>query len=417
MNSSATAPDAPPASRAKTAGTLFIGGGALLLLTSACVVLAFMVIPFTQNANALSVNTALLSVAAILIGYGALLLAIGRGLRHDSLRAPFWLPSPWIFLGALCAVLVLGQLVLTLNVASAYLFPIWHVLASLLFPLAVLAYATQRLARVSTRSVLAQFTWGGLVTIGLALVLELIIGGVLALLALLGIAFVLGPGAVNEIAQALRTVPTDMERVAEIIFEKPFSAVIAGSAAFLMIVILVPLLEELLKSTGAAFLMFRRVRAAFLPARGNAILWGLAAGAGYAFSENMLNGQGTLNNPDSLTGIWASAMILRAGTSLMHMIATATVCVGWYEALVAHKRARLPLLLAAAVLAHAIWNTSALLLAGVSMTRTASVPLASVSTILTVLVLGLLGFLFAGGLFWLRALIRWAQRAPVSSQT
>lgn len=394
-----------------------IWGGAVLVASSLCAGAVFIAVPFLAQPDALAANTAVLSVAAILLIYGALLVWIGRAFQTNRLRAPLRLPSPYLLLGALALVFAVGQGVLFANVLPALLFPVWHVLASLLFPLAILSFAAQRLDAASARSVLAQFTWGGLVTISLALVLELVIGGLLALLALFGIALVLGPDAVSEIARAFAQVPTNTGRIIEIVFQQPLSVVIAGGAALLLIVIFVPLLEELLKSAGVAILLRRRVRAHFLPTRGNAVLWGLAAGAGYAFSENMLNGQGTLNDPNSLTGFWAGAMILRAGTSLMHMITTATVAAGWYEAFIARRPIRLPLLLLAAVLAHAIWNTSALLLAGVSATRTADTPLASVSMLLTGLALGLLAFLFVGGVFWLRVLLQWARRNPLSQPT
>ena len=392
---------------------LFLGVGALLLLVSLCAVVTFFAVPFLARQDALALNTAVLSVAAILMVYGALLILIGRALRGDTLRAPFRLAPPHVFLGALFAVLVVGQVILVSNVAPAYLFPLWHVLASLLFPLAVLAYVTPRLDAVSTRSVLAQFAWGGLVTIGLALVLELVIGGFLAILAVLGLAVVLGSDDIAELWRAFSAVPPDMQRIAEIVLREPLSMLIVGATAFTLIVILVPLLEELLKAAGPAIMIARRVRHTFAPTRGNALLWGLAAGAGFAFSENMLNGQGTLNNPDSVTGIWAGAMLLRAGTSMMHLITTATVAVGWYEALAQRKFVRLPLLLLVAVLMHAIWNSAALLLASVTASSGAGTPLADFSVVLSSIVLGLLAFLFVGGLFWLRALLQWARRSAV----
>lgn len=409
-----TVSETPLAPRPSPTARILIIVGGLLVAAGVCAAGVFLVVPFLARPDALAANTAVLSIAAILSVYGALLVLIGRALRNNRWRAPFQLPSPYLLLGAYFLVLIIGQGVLFAGIMPALLFPIWHVLASLLFPLAVLAFAAPRLEAVSIRSVLAQFTWGGLVTISVALILELVIGGGLALLALLGIAVVLGQDAVAEIAKAFTQVPTDTGRIIEIVFQQPLSVAIAGGAAFLMIVILVPLVEELLKSAGVAIALARRRRANFLPARGNAVLWGLAAGAGYAFSENMLNGQGTLNDPNSLTGFWAGAMTLRAGTSLMHMITTATVAAGWYEALVARRPIRFPLLLLAAVLAHAIWNTSALLLAGVSTTRTADTPLASLSTVLSILALGLLAFLFVGCVFWLRALLHWARRSPNS---
>lgn len=413
MTTETAPPVSSPPQQSSTAGILVVVG-AILLAASVCAIGVFFVLPFLARPDALASNTAVLSIAAILLIYGALLVLIGRALRTNRWRGPFHLPSPYLLLGVFFVVLAVGQAVLFGNVVPAFLFPIWHVLASLLFPLAVLSFSARRLAPVSERSVLAQFTWGGLVTISTALVLELVIGGFVALLALLGIALVLGPDAMQEIIKAFAQTPTDTGRIIEIVFQQQLSAVIAGGTALLLIVILVPFLEELLKSAGTAILLARRVRANTLPLRGNAVLWGLAAGAGYAFSENMLNGQGTLNDPSSLTGFWAGAMTLRAGTSLMHMITTATVAAGWYEALVARRPIRLPLLLAAAVLAHAIWNTSALLLAGVTAVRNASTPLASMSTLLSVLTLGLLAFLFVGCLFWLRALLQWSSPNPTS---
>ncbi|MBI4673057.1 MAG: PrsW family intramembrane metalloprotease [Chloroflexi bacterium] len=401
--------------RVRSLAVISLGVGALLLVVSACVVVTFLVVPFLLRQDALAVNTAVLSIAAILIVYGALLILIGRALEQDKLRAPFRLPAPYWILGAFFLVLILGQIILVVDAAPAYLFPLWHVLASLLFPLAALAYATQQVDFVSTRSVLAQFAWGGLVTIALALVLELVIGGFLAILALLGLAVVLGPDEIAELLRALRTVPTDTQRIGEIVLREPLSALIAGGTALTLVVILVPLLEELLKGAGAAILIVRRTRSGSVPTRGNVLLWGLAAGAGFAFSENMLNGQGTLNNANGLTGIWAGAMILRAGTTMMHLVATATVAIGWYQALVEHKLIRLPLLLLVAVLMHAIWNSAALLLAGVSASTGAGTRLADFSVLLGALVLGLLAFLFVGCLFWLRALLQWARRSADST--
>ncbi len=394
---------------------LFLGVGALLLLVSACAVVTFFVVPFLAHQDALALNTAVLSVGAILIVYGALLILIGRALRDDTWRAPFHLAPPYLFLGAFLVVLVIGQAILVSNVAPAYLFPLWHVLASLLFPLAVLAYVTPRVDAASTRSVLAQFVWGGLVTIGLALVLELAIGGFLAILAVFGLAIVLGPDDIAELWRAFSAAPPDLQRITEIVLREPLSTLIVGGTAFTLVVILVPLLEELLKAAGPAIMIARRVRNEFPPTRGNVLLWGIAAGAGFAFSENMLNGQGTLNNADSVTGIWAGAMLLRAGTSMMHLITTATVAVGWYEALAQRKFIRLPLLLLVAVLMHAIWNSAALLLAGVTASARAGTPLADFSVVLSALVLGLLACLFVGGLFWLRALLQWARRPAITT--
>lgn len=392
-------------------------GGSLLVAASLCAGGVFLVVPFALQTDTLAANTAVLSIASILLIYGALLVWVGRALRDNRLRAPFRLPAPSIVLGALFLTLAIGQTILFANILPALWFPIWHVLASLLFPLAVLSFSARRLDAVSIRSVLAQFTWGGLVTVGLALILELIVGVFLMLLAALGIAAILGPSALDNLVQTFTRAPTDIEQLVEIILQRPLAIFIAGGAALLWVILLVPLMEELLKAIGVAFLLRRRARQALWPTRGNAVLWGLAAGAGFAFSENLLNGQGALNNPNAQTGAWASAMILRAGTSLMHMVMTATVAVGWHEALVARHPIRLPLLLLAAMLAHAIWNTVAVLQGSVSVARTADTPLASASTVLSVLTLALLALLFIGYIYWLRALLQWARHDADSIST
>jgi len=386
--------------------------GGVLIAASVCLGVFFLIVPFFAQANALATNTAVLSFATILALYGALLLLLERALHTGRWREPLRLPSPYLLLGAYFLALAVGQVVLIVNLVPAFLFPVWHILASLLFPLAILSFAARRLDACSTRSALAQFTWGGLVTIGSAFVLELALGGIVALLALLGLAVVLGQDTLGEIARALTQTTTDAERAIELLFQYPVAAIIAGGAAFGLIVVLVPLMEELLKAAGVAILVARRVRAHFLPTRGNALLWGLAAGAGYAFSENMLNGQSAVSDPNGFGGFWAGAMLLRAGTSLMHMLTTATVAVGWYEALVARRPMRLLLLLGAAALGHALWNSFALVLAGAMTARTTDTPFASASTLLTGVAASLLGLLFVGSIFWLRALLQWARRRP-----
>ncbi len=384
-----------------------LGVGALLLVSSVCAVVTFLLAPLLRSENTLGENTAVGSIAAVFVGYGAVLALTGLGLVKARGTAPFYLPSPVLVFGAFLVVLLLGQGILALGVATAYLFPIWHVLASLLFPLAVLAYAVRRLPAVSARSMLAQFAWGGLVTILLALLFELIIGGILVVIALIGIAVVLGGRRMTELGQALSEIPTDSQRVIEIVTQEPLAMLIAGVTAVVLFIVLVPALEELLKAAGPAILMARRVRANFRPTRSNAVLWGLAAGAGYAFTENLFNGQGSLSASGSVITWWGGTMLLRAGTSLMHMVATATVAAGWFEILVEAKPLRFGLLLAAATAAHGIWNTGALLLGGTTVLPGAN-EIPSAPTFLTVCVLGVLLLLFVGGLVWLRVLLQWA---------
>lgn len=395
---------------------LIVGG--LLLVLSLCAFVIFAVVPLLSGSNAgglrannaLATNTEVLSIFAFALGYGALLLFIGRGLRRNTAVSVLRLPPPIIFIAAFLLVLIIGQVILSIGFGSAYLFPIWHVLASLLVPLSVLAFAVRRLPPVSLRSMLAQFSWGGLVTIALALVLELIIGVVLTVIALAAIALIMGPARVQELAALLRTAPNDTSRLIEFFSAQPLTLAIAGVAVFILFVIVVPLLEEVLKATGPAILIARHVSKLTPPTPAQVVLWGLAAGAGYTFTENMFNGQGAVAGAGGAASFWAAAMLLRAGTSLLHMVATATVAVGWYQALVAKNNVRLLLLLAAAFTAHAVWNTAAVMLGGVSIVGGGNNLLSSV---LSGCVLLFLAALFVGFLFALWRLIRWAQPPPI----
>ncbi|HZQ10536.1 MAG TPA: PrsW family glutamic-type intramembrane protease [Anaerolineae bacterium] len=394
---------------------LSIGVGVLLLFVSLCSFAAFLIAPFANSPTALESNTALLSFFAIALGYGALLVVMGRGLLRNQLTAPFRLPRFYWFVALFLFVLLVGQAILALNVGAAYLFPAWHVIASLLVPLAVLSFAARRLEAVSWRSVLAQFAWGGLVTIALSFIFEIIIGAVVSILALLAIVLLLGMTRVNALTAAIRSAQGDPQRIMQLLSQEPVIVLIGGSVLLALFVFIIPLLEETLKSAGPAILIARRVRSLSAPSRGTALLWGLAAGAGFAFSENMLNAQGSLGNPSSLTGLWAGAMFLRAGTSLMHMLCTATATRGWYEALAEKKFIRLPLWLLAATALHGFWNAGAFMLGGVSVFTDANRSLALMTGVLAILVLLFLLLLVVLALIWLRVVLHWARLMRVES--
>lgn len=411
MTLSETPTPASPSYRTLALASLGIGG--LLLAGSVCAGLLFLLVPLSGTQGALATNTALGSFVALAMGYGGLLVLTGRGLLRDQGSARFHLPPPILFVVGFLVVLVIGQAILTVNVGAAYLFPAWHVLASLLVPMTALSFATRRLEPVSLRSMLAQVSWGGLVTIALAVVFEVVIGIVLFAVAAIAATLVLGAERMRQLGEAFQAGASDPQRLLELLSGEPVALLIAAAAALVMFVLIVPLLEEILKATGPAILLARRVRANGIPSKSEAVLWGLAAGAGYAFTENMFNAQGGATTGDGLVGFWAAAMLLRAGTSLLHMVATATVAVGWYQALVNKNTRRLLLLLAAATAAHAAWNTGAVLLGGVSVLNQAGGNLALASTLLTFAVLLFLILLFVGFLVWLVRLVRWAQPAPV----
>lgn len=400
-----------------TFAVLALGGGLILVAASMCALCAFLLVPFLQTQTGVATNTALFSIGAFALAYGGVLFFVGRGLRQDEMRDALRLPPPLVLAGAFFLVIAIGQSLLTVQIGAAYFFPPFHAIASLLVPLTVLAFAARRLGGVSLRSVLAQFVWGGLVTIGIALVLQLVIGAVMVLGAAVLVALLIGAERLQTFADALQFAAPEPQRFLELVATEPLLLLVLACAAIVYFVVLVPLLEEFLKAGGAALLMARRTRAHVSISKREALLWGLAAGAGFAFTENMFNSQNALASAEGVTSFWAGAMLLRSGTSLMHMVATATCAVGWYALWVDKNRVRFGLLLVAAALTHGVWNVGALLLASGAAVESFSQQSALLSAVLVSGILVFLALLCVGLSFWLLRLVLWAQTPSVESIT
>jgi hypothetical protein len=264
---------------------------------------------------------------------------------------------------------------------------------------------------------MAQFSWGGLATIALALVFEILIGGVLFLLAVLAAALIMGMDRTTNLVQELQRVVPDSDAVLSVLSTEPLVLVFAGAMVVFLFIVVIPLLEELFKSAGPAIAMRQRFRANAALSKSEVVLWGLAAGAGFAFTENVMNTQSALTGGEGVTALWAGAMLLRTGTTLMHMITTGTVAIGWYLAIVERNRSRFLSLLAAATAAHAVWNTVAIALGGIAAITSFNPDLQILAGCLALLALALLLGLFIGFLYWLIRLIRWAQPPPVEVLT
>lgn len=411
-----TAPSTPvQAQPDHSLGVLFVAAGGVLLAISICAGLAFLVGPLMPGRALVGSSTAIASITAILVLYGLLALVVGRALLGAGSRPRFRLPAPLLLLALFFLVVGIGGAVLNFNLATTYLFPLWHIAASLLVPLTVLSLAARRLGPVSARSVFAQFTWGGLVSVLIALVLELMSGAFVILFAAILIALVLGSDRLNELLRLAQRFPVDPQLLLSRITSEPLVIVILAVTLVFLFVFLFPLFEEVLKAAGPALLLRRRTARAQPPRRGEVLLWGLTAGAGFAFTETLLNSQTSLSGGGA-AGAWATAMILRGGTALVHMLASATVTLGWYEAFHG-RRPRLVLLLIAATTVHGLWNVGALLLGGAVAIGTPGEGLFSPRLFLLALVLLLLLAILVGCLVWLRWLLRWAEAEPPFPQS
>ena len=119
------------------------------------------------------------------------------------------------------------------------------------------------------------------------------------------------------------------------------------ATALLYVAFLVPLMEELLKPLGV-WLFARKLAA---PAQGFAL--GALSGAAYALIETL--------GVSAQSEDWASVLLLRIGTSMLHITSTALMGMAIYYAIHARRYFRLLGIYVVSVLLHGFWNTIALL--------------------------------------------------------
>lgn len=124
-------------------------------------------------------------------------------------------------------------------------------------------------------------------------------------------------------------------------------------AALIVASVFAPLSEEFAKSLGVRFMLRRTMT------RGQAFMLGAAAGAGFGFLEAMLYGLSGIQNS---LGDWWQIMLLRGGSTSLHVFCTGLTGVAWWYWTVA-KRSRLAVgLFGLAVFFHASWNAAFTLL-------------------------------------------------------
>jgi hypothetical protein len=137
----------------------------------------------------------------------------------------------------------------------------------------------------------------------------------------------------------------------------------------------VPLIEEAVKTLGVPLLAYRR------PGMSQAVLWGLAGGAGFALVEGLLNTLGGLQG-------WALVVLVRLGATLLHCLTGALMGLAWYEGLRRWRRWRMLGLYGGSVAIHAFWNVLSVGVSFLSLSATgADAPVTA--TLLSGLSLGL----------------------------
>jgi hypothetical protein len=292
--------------------------------------------------DTLILTTVSLSVMALGVGLGsALAWQAWQAIQGRSSRSfrPRW---AWALVPLFLLAVFLGQLVLSLDLLPALTFPPFHVAAALLPPLFVVALASQILGGVTRgRDLVLQISSGTFVSTFLAFSLEAVF--VLAFLAGLLLLVTLQPGGLEQI-QALADRLQDPAWLQDPAELAPLaSSPLVLASIFFVFALVVPLIEELVKTVGVPLLAYRR------PNLSQAYLWGLAGGAGFALAEGLFN---TASGLDA----WGLIVLLRVGATLLHCFTGALMGLAWYAILIERRWGRAVGLYAASVGIHGLWN-------------------------------------------------------------
>lgn len=269
-----------------------------------------------------------------------------RNIFNKELPAPYRPSQAWTLTALLLPIgLVLGFLAFEKAFLPWILGPTAHVLAALGPVAATVIMVLRRGPILSGRRRWGQFNTGLWVSPFLAFMIEMILLLPVIILLLTG---QLGDINLLPIVDSLSTGEAFSDPALESAFVDFLSQPIVIGLVLLYLVILVPMVEEVIKTIAIWPLLKRGLT------KTEAFLGGALAGAGYALFEAFFLAQPGEN--------WGLTMIARAGATLIHMFTTGLTAIGLAKAAREHsfKKAIPYYLIAVAI--HAIWNLCALAL-------------------------------------------------------
>lgn len=386
--------------RRRALGVLVLASGVLLLSVGITSTVFYLAVPFAYQApDLLATNITIASLAAVTLLVGAGLTYHARNFLRGRPSATFSPPSPWKLSAIFIFSLIIGQVILSLAPFSrlaSLVFPPFHIAAAMAPALTILSFAGRRTRAASWRTVSLEFSHGTVLAPTGALMAEVIV--ILVLILVASIIVVLTPGGVESLVELSTNLQDpswlqESQNLARLILSPATLAVILA-----VFVILAPLIEEFFKGLGVLMLGHR------LRTQGEALLWGVACGAGFAFGESLFNGSIALE-------AWGLIMLIRWGASLMHCVSSGIVGLGWYEARVPRKPWRLLGAYGAASAVHALWNALAVSVALTSLLLVTQPEDASARAVAGVTVLVAIGLLLVLTISMALILRRLARRA------
>jgi RsiW-degrading membrane proteinase PrsW (M82 family) len=279
-------------------------------------------------------------VPGLILTYQGISASMGEG------SSPFRIaPAAWL-VAAFAAVLGLGWLITTPATPLAAPMPLLHVLAASLPGIALVAMATR--ASAVRGATLRGLTWR---QVTLAAAISMTVGTTLALYveslgSFCGVVLLLvHNGAFAGVQNSdgfFRTVSDSRDILSR---NEQFAANLITAS------LLAPIIEEFGKGLGVRFVMRRDTT------RSQAFVLGACAGAGFGFLEAMLYGVASVQSSGPAS--WPAIMLVRAGSTSLHVVNTSLVGLAWWYAVNGHRPRRAWLLFGIAVLNHAAWNAFA----------------------------------------------------------
>lgn len=341
----------------------------------------------------------------ILVAFTTLWVGLGSAVAWQASRAIrqqpaalFRLPRVAVLLPFYVAVLVTGQAIIWFEMMPAFTLPPFHIIAAIMPGFFILAFASRSLqtgeeqsenkppvepnqpdsedetqasneesekgpltepvegppefteianpattsekeSPLQWREIILQLAGGTFLATSLAFTVE-----ILAAIILFVIFALLTPGAVEQLEdwqRLLESNPLWLQRPANIQEMLLFPPILLTGLT--LFVIVAPLCEELFKVVGVLLMSYQR------PTAGRIFIWGLAAGAGFALTENLFN---------TVLGVetWGFVMLLRIGATAMHCLGSGLIALGWQHLQAERRPGRLIGAYGLSVIIHALWN-------------------------------------------------------------
>jgi len=309
----------------------------------------------TDNSQATdsSILAAISFTFVALFGIPAIYYGAQVALGKENKQLPPPSPYGYLFIFLFPIAFILGYLAYMKGFLTPMLAPFAQVLAAIAGVAFVIQIARQKGAILTARRFWGQFVTGLWIVPVTAITMEILI--------LIPTIIAFGLGAMTtENGRQLLDLLSNPTSPSITTLQQSFENILLEPWFLLTILtffsILVPLIEEALKSMIVWPLLFSRIPSA------QALMGGIIGGAGYALFEAMFQAQEA--------STWWSIMIGRTGATLMHAFTTGITSWGLAEGFVRKRWIRTFVSYLVAVAFHGLWNANAVMVAFTTPTNT-----------------------------------------------